>query len=1240
MFDVVLTTSDSDYMVNGFVTVSVGDKDYVVGVVNNTGLLNISGLGAGYYPVNVVYAGDSLFNAKEVKYVASLTVNKVDVSSIVVNVDSPIYVGEDALFDIVLTTSDSNHMVNGYVSATVGGNDYIVSIVNNTGLLNISGLSEGYYPVSIIYNGDNQFNAKYVRAESIVVNKINVTNIDVKIDSPIYVGQNSTINITLKPVKYTINGYVSVNVENKNYEINIINNTGSLTLNGLNGGNYSINVKYYGDNIFNPKNSQTASLTVNKIPTKITMDNIIMNVGDLANIAATINNTEATGSVVFTVNNKEYTVGIVEGVAKLNITGLNTSANRTITAKYSGDYKFTNSSTTATLDIRKVNANATISTHNITAGEIENIIINLPKDITNATITVKFNNNEINDYVINNNIISFNKTLQVAGTYEVSIEVKDDCKYNNFHNSTAFTVSKVNASSYNIIIDVNDTKVFENIPILVILPADANETLSLSVDNTLINGTVMITDGIAAYDLGSLNYGNHTINITYGNDKYADKTVTANVFVAKIASNITIIAPEDARVAHSIIVNIIPEGSTGNINVTINDKEYAVVNRSVIDASELLEGVYTVIVKLDADENYLESTNTTTFTVSRNNVEMTLNNISSNVLVDSPVVLSVNLTENVTGTIVFNVNGMNYTVNITGSDYAEYTWIPTNECSVTVSASYSGNDTYYPCISNEKVVFNVSCDLVKFNEILVNDIMVGDNEDITVSLNATDVTGVILVNINGTIFEANVLGGLAFLTIPDLQAGDYKVDISYPGDRKYYPIDSFITDFTVSKYNSPIDITAEDIQVLDDATVTVTLPSEINDLVTITVGNNAQNIILTNGSASWTISDLPADIYEIIVNYDGNSKFLANNSVSSFMVSKYNSTFNINASDSYWNDENITISVELSDDAEGNVTVIINGTEYTLPVNDGNVNLNIPQLGSGDYEASVIYSGDYKYDSESYDFNFTVNSNYPIISSEDIVKYYKGSERLRVNLTNSRGDKLANETLYIVINDVTYTRVTNENGSFSIAINLLSGEYDAKIIYNTSEIYDSTDKIVNVVVLPTIVSNDLIKVYRNASQFYAYFTDSEGNALTNTSIQFNINGVLYNRTTNASGWAKLNINLPQGEYIITSYNPITGETCGNVVHVLSKITENYDITMAYRDGTRFTVCIIGDDGNHVGAGENVTFNINGVFYTRTTNATGYVGLNINLPEGKYIITTYYKTCSESNTITVFKNGGL
>ena len=120
----------------------------------------------------------------------------------------------------------------------------------------------------------------------------------------------------------------------------------------------------------------------------------------------------------------------------------------------------------------------------------------------------------------------------------------------------------------------------------------------------------------------------------------------------------------------------------------------------------------------------------------------------------------------------------------------------------------------------------------------------------------------------------------------------------------------------------------------------------------------------------------------------------------------------------------------------------------------------------------------------------------------------------------------------------------------------------------------------------------------------------------------------------------MNINLLQGEYIITTYNSVTGETCGNKVMVLSKITENYDLNKYYGDGTPFTACIIGNDGEHVGSGVEVTFNINGVFYKRITNSTGYVKLNINLPQGEYIITTYYDDCVVSNKITILNNGGL
>ena len=53
--------------------------------------------------------------------------------------------------------------------------------------------------------------------------------------------------------------------------------------------------------------------------------------------------------------------------------------------------------------------------------------------------------------------------------------------------------------------------------------------------------------------------------------------------------------------------------------------------------------------------------------------------------------------------------------------------------------------------------------------------------------------------------------------------------------------------------------------------------------------------------------------------------------------------------------------------------------------------------------------------------------------------------------------------------------------------------------------------------------------------------DSQEKALVNTDIIFNINGVFYTRTTNATGWARLNINLKEWEYIFTAYNPVTGE---------------------------------------------------------------------------------------------------
>lgn len=84
---------------------------------------------------------------------------------------------------------------------------------------------------------------------------------------------------------------------------------------------------------------------------------------------------------------------------------------------------------------------------------------------------------------------------------------------------------------------------------------------------------------------------------------------------------------------------------------------------------------------------------------------------------------------------------------------------------------------------------------------------------------------------------------------------------------------------------------------------------------------------------------------------------------------------------------------------------------------------------------------------------------------------------------------------------------------------------------------------------------------------------------------------------------------------------------------LLQVLTAYDIDMAYKDGTQFRAKLVDGKGNSL---ENVgiTFNINGVFYTRYTNSSGIACLNINLMPGEYIIISQYGNVVISNKITI------
>lgn len=248
--------------------------------------------------------------------------------------------------------------------------------------------------------------------------------------------------------------------------------------------------------------------------------------------------------------------------------------------------------------------------------------------------------------------------------------------------------------------------------------------------------------------------------------------------------------------------------------------------------------------------------------------------------------------------------------------------------------------------------------------------------------------------------------------------------------------------------------------------------------------------------------------------------------------------------------------------------------------------------------------------------------------------YFNSGNSFKVSLSDVNGTPLTNQSVIFTINGNNYTRITNENGTASIKINLNSGSYDIASYYEGTSVYEPCNATNIIKVLSTISGDDIEKYYRNATQYYATFVNSQGALLNNTTVAFNINGVYYERKTNENGTARLNINLHSGDYVLTAINPVTGEMHSNDVTVLTTLYAA-DIVKYYKNDTQYYVSVLNATGNPL-INESVTFNINGVYYNRTTDSSGIAKMNINLNPGNYTITTINPVNDEmhSNNIEV------
>lgn len=493
--------------------------------------------------------------------------------------------------------------------------------------------------------------------------------------------------------------------------------------------------------------------------------------------------------------------------------------------------------------------------------------------------------------------------------------------------------------------------------------------------------------------------------------------------------------------------------------------------------------------------------------------------------------------------------------------------------------------------------------------------------------------GEVIFSINGTNYTAGVVDGVAKISVYFDEVGDYVISANYKNNGLYNG--SFVQK-TVSVTKTDVNLTAYigDIVYGENPIVNINLTSvagvNVTGDVVLTISGKKYIVNVVNALAVFEIPEmLDAGEYHIDVSYLGSEKYNAADGATDFTVAKKEITMNVTIDKDY---RDITVNVNLSEKLDGNLTVLVNNTPYTLSYTNGTGSLILKNLTYGNYTISAVFTKD-NYQTVNVSENVEINSIKTVLEAENVVMYYRDGTRFAVVLRDIYGNPLANMNVTISINGRNYVKQSDENGTASLGLNLESKNYTVVTTFGGNSKYFGTRSNNTVSILSTLLSKDIVKYYRNGTQFYATVLDFKGNPLANTTVMFNINGVFYNKTTDENGTAKLNIWLRPGKYIITIFNLVTGEQAGNNVTVLSKIVENYDLVKYYKNASKFSVKILDSQGYPV-EGTIVTFNINGVFYYKETDANGIASLAINLRPGKYVITTMYGQYDVGNNVTV------
>lgn len=369
----------------------------------------------------------------------------------------------------------------------------------------------------------------------------------------------------------------------------------------------------------------------------------------------------------------------------------------------------------------------------------------------------------------------------------------------------------------------------------------------------------------------------------------------------------------------------------------------------------------------------------------------------------------------------------------------------------TLEIIYEGSENHFKAFNETSVnIKKQDIDLA----INIPEIKVSEKGKAIVTLGPQGVQGQAILYVDGVRKKIVYLyNGDTTITLNNFAEGQYNISLEFV-ENEYYYSSKVSGILNVTRYASAINISASDINVGENETITITVsPDSLRGEATLVINGINNTIFIDNTVTEVTLTNLAAGQYDVEVIFDGDLRYYSVNASTSFRVSRTPVDLDVNI---VQDDKNLngTVTVKTnSTDCTGVVGVYINYNFYELNLTNGVAEFTV-KFDKGTNYVFVYYEGDRYFEDASWNTTLGVADEFVFIG-ENSTGYEYNDFSYSVRLIEVNGIPMPGRTVTVDFKGKKYNITTDDNGYALFGLNLAKGKYDISAIYKNSTIFNT-----------------------------------------------------------------------------------------------------------------------------------------------------------------------------------------